>query len=255
MPGKKRTIIAGNWKMHKSIEETREFIHTLAPQISDSKNQVFLAIPYTAIQEAAKAAQGKITIGAQNMHWASEGAFTGEISGKMLKDAGAKFVILGHSERRTVFGEENRVINKKILHALEVGLQPLVCVGETEKERERGLTEEILDAQLTQCFEGVKEKQMKQIVLAYEPVWAIGTGLTATPQQAQEMHLFCRELLANRYAKDVIEHLPILYGGSVNPSNIRSLLEQPDIDGALVGGASLSVDSFSQIVNYQTINV
>lgn len=248
------TVIVGNWKMFKNIADTKAFIHKLVPLIAENKNPVYLAVPFTAIHSAFNEAKNTgITIGAQNMNDAIEGAYTGEISAPMLAEAGAEFVILGHSERRYIFGEGNRFINKKMKRAFEQGIQPILCIGETGHERDRGITKDVLEDQLIHCLEGIADEQIMKMILAYEPVWAIGTGKTATPEEAQEMHAFCRELLAKRCSGKIADRVPILYGGSVKPDNIRSLLDKPDIDGALVGGASLSVDSFSQIVNYQTI--
>jgi len=246
----RRKIIAGNWKMYKTGREAKDFVQQLLPLIEENKHPIYLAVPFTAIHSAADAARGSaISIGAQNMNDKEEGPYTGEISGAMLKEAGATFVILGHSERRYIFGEGNRFINAKLRKGIEIGLQIILCIGETEHERSRGMAEAALTDQFSHCFDAVSEQEVGNAVLAYEPVWAIGTGKTATPQQAQEMHAFCRGLLAKKYGKQVAEQISILYGGSVKPDNTRSLLEQPDIDGVLVGGGSLSVDSFSRIAN------
>ncbi|NGX42646.1 MAG: Triosephosphate isomerase [Chlamydiae bacterium] len=250
------TIIAGNWKMYKTIDEALQFVQTLAPAVSNIPSLVYLAVPFTAIKPVADRCQGtSVVIGAQNMNDASEGAFTGEIAGKMLKDAGARFVILGHSERRHVFGESSEFVNKKVKQAFVDKLQPILCVGETLQEREKGETEQVLEQQLSESLAEVTDEQLKSMVIAYEPVWAIGTGHTATPKQAQEMHQFCRNFISKKWGEETASLVPILYGGSVKPDNVRSLMDQPDIDGALVGGASLSADTFLQIVNYQTINV
>lgn len=230
-------LIAGNWKMYKTVPEAVEFVKTLAPLVADSQAEVLLAVPYTAIAAAAEAAAGtNILIGAQNMNDASEGAFTGEIAARMLVDAGAKFVILGHSERRHVFGESDEFVNRKVKRALADGLRPIVCVGETLKQREAGQTDEVLEGQVEGSLRGIGGANF---VLAYEPVWAIGTGKSATPEQAEKEHAFLRGIVG--------EH-QILYGGSVKPENASALLAQEDIDGLLVGGASLAPESFAQIV-------
>lgn len=189
------------------------------------------------------------------MNDANEGAFTGEIAARMLKDAGARFAIIGHSERRHIFGESNEFINKKVKQAFSTGLQPILCVGETLKEKEEGKSQQVIEHQIRQGLADISSEQLSQMIIAYEPVWAIGTGRTATPEQAQENHQFCRQLIGKIWKGDVAAVVPILYGGSVKPDNARSLMEQPDIDGVLVGGASLSAETFAQIVNYQTINV
>lgn len=239
-------IIAGNWKMYKTIGQAREFIQKLAKVLPPIPTRVFIAPSYTAIQAAAEVAFAtKIVIGAQNMHEADAGAFTGAVSASMLKDAGARFVILGHSERRHIFHETNLLINQKIKRAVQDGLIPILCIGETQKERDAKETKKILHLQLEECL---KEISPKEIVIAYEPVWAIGTGKTATPEMAEEAHLLCREFLNTLWGKSTSERLNILYGGSVTPETAPSLLKQPNIDGALVGGASLHVDKFLQII-------
>jgi triosephosphate isomerase len=248
------TVITGNWKMYKTIDEAVRFVKELAPLVQESTAQVYLAVPFTAIHATAEVAKStKIVIGAQNMNDASEGAFTGEIAARMLKEAGAKFVILGHSERRKIFHETNSFINKKVKRALIEGLQPILCVGETKEEREQNKTAEVLESQISQSLADLSAEQLASLILAYEPVWAIGTDLAATPEMAQKEHEFCRSIVAKNWGSDFAEHLVIQYGGSVKPDNAKALLEQPDIDGLLVGGASLSVDSFSKIVNSQKI--
>ncbi len=231
-------IIAGNWKMHKTIEEATLFLKALIPHISKARAQIMIAPPFTAIAECCKTVKGtKILIGGQNMGDAEEGAYTGEISGRMLKEAGASFVILGHSERRTIFGETDELINRKVLRALSDGLTPILCIGETQEQRQKGKSAAVLKNQLDGCLRGFSSGNL---IIAYEPIWAIGTGKTATPEMAQEMHGVIRQHLGQR--------LPILYGGSVKPANIESLLIQPDIDGALIGGASLEVEAFAKMV-------
>ena len=253
---KRHAIIAANWKMHKTLADTRNFIRKLVPLITDPNATVFIAVPFTSLETAAMTSSGtSIFIGAQNMNDCSSGAFTGEVSGEMLKDAGAEFVLLGHSERRRIFGENNGFINRKIKHAIELGLQPILCIGETQAEKDKDLAEKILKQQLQECLKDLDSARLDKLILAYEPVWAIGTGLTATPEEAQKRHTFCRELLGQLFNQKVGQTTPILYGGSVNPSNIGSLMKLPDVDGVLVGGASLSVDTFSLIINYQTTSV
>jgi triosephosphate isomerase (TIM) len=246
----RQKIIVANWKMYKTIGETAEFIKELIQELSEQSPSVYLAVPFTAIKTASDLAEGNdIVIGAQNMNDASEGAFTGEIAGRMLKDAGAKFVILGHSERRQIYKESNAFINRKVKRAIKDDLQAILCVGETLEEREEGTTQEILNKQITECLEGVDVSELNKIILAYEPIWAIGTGKTATPEMAEEAHQFCRQSLKNISNKETADSISILYGGSVKPDNAKGLMEQPDIDGLLVGGASLSLDSFFKIVN------
>jgi triosephosphate isomerase len=244
-------LIVGNWKMHKTTVEAEKFITTLRQQVEGTQRRVYLAVPFTSMSIAVQAAKGsRIGIGAQNMHDQVEGAFTGEISSHMLKDCGATFVILGHSERRQQFIETNSFIHRKLLRALHDGLTPILCIGELQYEREGGEHERVLTLQLEEAFQGVNTDQAAQVVIAYEPVWAIGTGLTATPQVAQATHRFIRTWLENRFGLDLSERICLLYGGSVKPDNITSLMQQTDIDGVLVGGASLDVKTFAQIVNY-----
>lgn len=250
---KRPVIIAGNWKMHKNIEDAVTFVQELAPAIEEGGPIVYIAAPYTAIQPVAAAAEGSlITIGAQNMNDASEGAFTGEIAALMIQDAGAKFVLLGHSERRHLFNETSPLINRKVQRALEVGLQPILCVGETLEEREAGQTEEVLATQIKESLAGVDKKALGLLILAYEPVWAIGTGKSASPEEAQAAHKFCRDLIGEEWGKRPASALPILYGGSVTPDNVHELIGQADINGVLVGGASLQAGTFAKIINYQT---
>lgn len=240
-------IIAANWKMHQTIGQAQTFIQKLADLVSDVPARIFIAPPFTAISAAAQAASStKIVIGAQNMHEADSGPFTGEISASMLKDAGARFVILGHSERRSIFQESDALINRKMQRALEgKQLLPILCIGETQKERDAGKVKETIQGQLEACL---KEISPSEIVLAYEPVWAIGTGKTATPEMAEEAHLICREFLGSLWGKPVAERTSIIYGGSVTPETAPLLLKQSNIDGALVGGASLDIEKFIQII-------
>lgn len=243
------TIIAGNWKMHKTIEEATLFLETLAPLIAEASSIVMIAPPFTAIADCFRVTEGtNIYIGAQNMSDSEEGAFTGEISARMLKDAGAQFVILGHSERRSHFGETDELIHHKLKRAIIEDLPPILCIGETEHDREKGHSEKVLKKQLEGCLGGLTTEELQNLIIAYEPVWAIGTGKTATPEIAQEIHEMIRDYVAENWDEDLADELPIIYGGSVKPSNIDSLLIQPDIDGALIGGASLDVEAFSTMV-------
>ncbi len=242
----RKRVVAGNWKMYKIIPEAVEFVTTLAPLLEGSQAEVYLAVPYTAIASVVEAVgESEIVIGAQNMNDAGEGAYTGEIAARMLLDVGARFVVLGHSERRHVFGETSAFVNKKVKRALAEGLQPILCVGETIEEREAGRTDEILAQQLEESLEGIDD--LNGLILAYEPVWAIGTGHSATPEEAQKEHAFLRAKVREKWG-DAADELVIQYGGSVKPANAGELMSQPDIDGVLVGGASLSATSFSEIV-------
>lgn len=252
MVNKRPEVIVGNWKMYKTIEESVDFIEKLTPLVSESEPFVYLAAPFTALQATSKASEGtKIVVGAQNMNDATEGAFTGEVAASMLLDVGAKFVILGHSERRQLFGETSSFVNKKVKRSLAEGLKPIVCVGETLEERESGKTEEIVMQQISESLEGISTEELEKILIAYEPVWAIGTGRTATPKEAQEVHAFQRHHIGEVWGKVAADKIGILYGGSVKPANARELMQQNDIDGLLVGGASLSPESFGSIINYQ----
>jgi triosephosphate isomerase (TIM) len=241
-------IVIGNWKMHKTMREATAFLETLFPLLKKCKAKIFLAVPYTSIAPASKLAKEEgIFIGAQNMHDAREGAFTGEIAALMLKEAGAEFVLLGHSERRHVFGETNEFIQKKVVRALQDDLIPVVCVGETAAEREEEKTEEILEQQICACLDSVPKEEAGKLVLAYEPVWAIGTGKTASAAMANEAHAVCRKTLTKLFGKRIAAKIPILYGGSVKADNAASLAAEPEIDGLLVGGASLEPKTFAKI--------
>ena len=244
-------LIAGNWKMYKTAAEAREFISALSKKTAPSQRRIVLAVPFTAIEAGVEAAKGtKISIGAQNMHDQMEGAFTGEISLRMLKASGASYVILGHSERRQYFKETNAFIHRKLELALKEGLIPILCIGELADERESGKYRDVLKLQLEQCLQNLKAAQVEKVVIAYEPVWAIGTGKTATPEIAQDVHRFIRNWIEEKYSMGCAEQTCLIYGGSVKPDNIASLMQQTDIDGVLVGGASLEVESFAKIVNY-----
>ncbi len=243
-------IIAGNWKMYTTASEAVQLVEHLKPLV-ENLNGVEIAVcpPFVNLIPVAQALKGShIRLGSQNMYWEEEGAFTGEVSAKMLKEVGCHFVILGHSERRQYFGETNEGVNKKVKKALASGLWPIVCIGETLEEREKGITENVIQSQLEGCFQGLSSTDMKKIVIAYEPVWAIGTGRNATPEQAEEVHRFIRRWIENRFGKETAEAIRIQYGGSVKPENAKDLLSQPNIDGALVGGASLKAESFATIV-------
>jgi triosephosphate isomerase len=243
-------IIAGNWKMYKTHEEAFQLASALKQKLSDIDSvKVVLCPPFTALASVRDATLGSnILLGAQNMHWEKEGAFTGEISPQMLLTMGCKYVIIGHSERRGYFFETNETINLKVKSALGFGLIPIVCVGEKLEEREANKTEQVVENHVRGAFGDLTGDFATKCVIAYEPVWAIGTGKTATPSQANEVHLFIRELLSSMFDQDCAEKINILYGGSVKPENSKELLEMPDIDGALVGGASLDADSFEKIV-------
>jgi triosephosphate isomerase (TIM) len=245
----RRTIIAGNWKMYKTLKEGEELVVGLKREIYNLESlDIVVCPPYTLLAYLADALESSnIALGAQDLYWQNEGAFTGEVSGRMLKDAGCKFVIIGHSERRQFFGETNETVNNKLKSALENGLTPIVCVGESLGEREKGFTFKVIEDHVSNGLKGIEGDDSLKIVLAYEPVWAIGTGKTATPAQAQEVHKYIRGLLAKLYNKDIADEIRIQYGGSVKPDNIVELMTQPDVDGALVGGASLKVESFAEI--------
>lgn len=243
-------IIAANWKMYKTIPETEEFIAEIIPLIADSSARILVAVPFTSIRPAVeKSANTPLIIGAQNMNDAAEGAFTGEIAAKMLVDVGAKFVIIGHSERRRIFGEDDQLIARKLQSAIENGLQPLLCIGETLSERENEEMEDVLATQLSQCLEKMDASKLNQLIIAYEPVWAIGTGISATAEKAQEAHQFCREYLTQRWGAEIANKIPILYGGSVKPETASSFLKEADINGLLVGSASLNAKTFAAIVD------
>lgn len=246
-------IIAGNWKMYKSLDETRDFINGLILHLKNTRCEVYLAVPFTLLDKAyLEARASKIAVGAQNMHDELEGAFTGEISARMLKELHAVFVILGHSERRNLFLESDAFINRKVKRAIATNLQAILCIGEKQNERDEGRTEEVLTQQLDESLKEITKEDLKNIVLAYEPVWAIGTGKTATPEIAEETHKFCRSYAAERWGDEAAEGLRILYGGSVKPDNIAALMSKPNIDGALVGGASLKVESFAKLIHFDS---
>ncbi len=242
----RKPIVVGNWKMNKTIAETKEFVAAVDGKLND-KATWGIATPYLALQ-AAKAGAENLVIAAENCHFEDNGAFTGEISCDMLKEINVEWVILGHSERRQYFGETDATVNAKTLKALDKGLAPIVCVGETLEEYEAGSTKDVCKTQTTAAFKDVKAEDMEKVVIAYEPVWAIGTGKTATNEIAQDVCAYIRSVLADMFTTEVADKVRIQYGGSVKPATIKELLEQPDIDGALVGGASLEVDSFLAMV-------
>ncbi len=249
----RKPIIAGNWKMYKNVSESVSLAAALAPLAAKTEHcEVVICPTFPALFPVAQAVKNSsIKVGGQNLYWEKEGAFTGEISGPMLKAAGCDFVIIGHSERRQYFGETDATVNKKIYAALESGLKPIVCIGETLQEREGNITFKVLEKQLSGSLAGLKSEQFDQIVVAYEPVWAIGTGKTASPAQAQEVHAFVRSEVSKLFGAAVADKLRILYGGSVKPENVKELMSQTDIDGALVGGASLKAESFAGIINFK----
>lgn len=246
----RKPIIAGNWKMNKTIQEAIELVTLLKRAITDTQHvDVVICPPFTALSEISEILiHSDIQLGAQDLYWEDKGAFTGEVSGPMLKDAGAKFVIVGHSERRQFFHETHDSVNKKTKAALRSGLTPIVCVGELLNEREAGKTFAVLAEQLKGAFAGFSKEEMQALILAYEPVWAIGTGKVATPAQAQEAHAFIRAEIQKAFGEQVSKALRIQYGGSVKAENIAELIKEADIDGALVGGASLDAAGFAQIV-------
>jgi triosephosphate isomerase len=249
----RRPVIAGNWKMYKTIAEAVAFIDSFKPKVADAVHcDIVVAPPFTALSAAAKAAAGSnIHVAGQDMGWEKEGAFTGDVSGPMLRDASCTHVIIGHSERRQYHHESDENVNRKVRAALAAGLTPIVCVGETLAEREANRTRELLERQFKGGFTALTVQDFSRIIIAYEPVWAIGTGRTATPEIAAESHRVLRGLVGEQFGEEAAEKVQILYGGSVNPGNIKGLMAEDEIDGALVGGASLKVDSFSAIVSYQ----
>ncbi len=247
----RKKVIAGNWKMNKVPNEAIEFISELAPLVKDTENEVVLCVPYTDLFYSLLHAQDtNIKIGAQNMHYEEKGAYTGEVSGEMLKSIGVEYVIIGHSERRAYYGETDETVNKKLKKALSLGLKPIVCVGESLNQRESGEAKEVVTTQTRLALEGLKNDEVEKTIIAYEPIWAIGTGKTATKEDANETIKWIREEIEKIYGKDVAESVIIQYGGSVKSGNAKDLFEMSDIDGGLVGGASLDAQEFAKIVNY-----
>lgn len=245
----RKKVIAGNWKMNMLPDEAMNFINGIADIANNSKNEIILCVPYTDLFYSLLTAQGsKVRIGAQNMHWEEKGAYTGEVSGKMLKVINVEYVIIGHSERRQYFNETDETVNKKIKSALANELKPIVCVGETLAQREEGKTKDVITTQTRLALEGLSNQQVKNVIIAYEPIWAIGTGKTATKDDANNSIKEIRNEIENIYGKEVAENISILYGGSVNKDNCEELFRASDIDGGLIGGASLKVDEFEQII-------
>ena len=247
----RKKVIAGNWKMNMLPNEAMAFIEGLAPLVKDAEAEVILCVPYTDLFYSLLTAQDtKIKIGAQNMHWKESGAYTGEVSGKMLKSIGVEYVIIGHSERRQYFNENDETVNKKVKAAFDNELNPIVCVGETLEQRESGKAEEIITTQTKLALEGLSDEQVKNTIIAYEPIWAIGTGKTATADDANNAIKAIRNEIAKNYGQNIANEVIIQYGGSVKASNAKELFNTTDIDGGLVGGASLKVEEFAKIVNY-----
>ena len=244
-------VIAGNWKMNNDINESKDLISKLLGGIKNlnSTCEIVICPAFVSLSEASSMIlNSKIKLGAQNIHEEANGAFTGEVSAKMLLGVGCEYVIIGHSERRTIYKESNELINKKIIRALKNNLKPIFCIGELLEEREKNITEQVIKSQVLKGLQDFSVNDLKDLIIAYEPVWAIGTGKTATPQQAEEVHLFIRTLLADNFSSEFGENLSILYGGSVKPDNSKELLSQKNIDGALIGGACLNADSFINII-------
>ena len=247
----RRKVIAGNWKMNMLPDATIKFIDELIPLVKDTDNEVVLCVPYTDLFYALLTAQNtNIKIGAQNMHWEESGAYTGEISGQMLKSIGVEYVIIGHSERRQYFAETDETVNQKLISALNCGLKPIVCVGETLEQRENGEAKNVVTKQIELALRNITDEQVTNTIIAYEPIWAIGTGKTATKEDADEMIGTIREKISNIYRQSTADRVIIQYGGSVKSSNASELFSMPNIDGGLVGGASLKPEEFSKIVNY-----
>jgi len=248
----RQKLIAANWKMYKNPDQTRQFFRDFLPLVAGhDRDEIVVCPPYVNLHAALESAQGsQVAIGAQDVYWKDEGAFTGEISSPMLNAVGCTHVIIGHSERRQYFGESDDTVNLKLKAALEHGLTPIACVGEVLEEREAGLTEDVLRRQCVRAFHAISAKKAAKLVVAYEPVWAIGTGKTATPALASDAHVIIRGEAAKAFGQEFAEQLRILYGGSVKPDNAKALMSEEEIDGALVGGASLEPKSFAAIVRY-----
>ena len=246
----RKKVIAGNWKMNNDLNESQDLVSKIINGLgNDTKCDVIVCPPFTSLNEVSSLVKNTpVKLGAQNLYFEESGAFTGEISATMLKSVGCEYVIIGHSERRTIFGELDDVINKKIQRALKQNLKPIFCVGELLEQREDGTTMEVVKNQILNGLKDITPAQLSEIIIAYEPVWAIGTGKTATPEQAQEVHAAIRELIVENFSEDVADNLVIQYGGSVKPDNAGELLSKKDIDGALVGGACLKADSFLGII-------
>ena len=246
----RKKIIAGNWKMNKNSEETKAYFKTFNELVKDCENEIIICTPFIDLAVAKDVASANVFIGAQNMHFEDKGAFTGEVSGKMLKDINVKYVIIGHSERREYFNETDESVNRKIKSALAHSLTPILCVGETLQEREAGKAKEKVVSQIVKDFNEIDDSNINNIIVAYEPIWAIGTGKTASSQDANEACKWIRDEIRNLYGDNVADNIKILYGGSVKSSNSKELFEMSDIDGGLVGGASLEPEEFAKIANY-----
>lgn len=245
----KNKIIAGNWKMNNNREQTEQLITALIPLVQDTNNTVIICVPFTDLCKAVKLTKGtNIHVGAQNCHWKESGAFTGEIAPSMLTEIGVEYVVIGHSERRTYFGETDATVLARTKAALSAGLKPIVCIGETLEERNGGKMEEVLRRQVLEGFKDISVQELEHIIVAYEPVWAIGTGVTATDEQANDAIRFVREVFAEKYGKQAADALYIQYGGSMNDKNAEGLLAMPQIDGGLIGGASLVAEKFAAVV-------
>ena len=247
----RKPIIAGNWKMNKTPAEAAQLVKDLAPLVADASCDVVVCTPavnFTAVAEAIKGTN--IKLGAQNMHWKESGAYTGELSADMLKACGVEYVVLGHSERRQYFGETDKTVNLRTKAAVAAGIVPIICVGEMKDERESGYTDILVEYQTLMALHGLTNEEIKNVVIAYEPVWAIGTGLTATDEQANETIGVIRKAIERKYGKDVADTVRIQYGGSMNPKNVKGLMAQPEIDGGLIGGASLKAPDFTAVVMY-----
>lgn len=250
---KRKAVIAGNWKMNKTPREAKKLLSEIIPVAKDAQCEVIACVPYVDLAAALETVEGtNVKIGAENCHWAESGAFTGEISTGMLREMGVEYVVIGHSERRQYFGETDETVNKRTKAALAAGLKPIVCVGELLWERECNITEEVIARQIKLDFYGVSAQEFENIIIAYEPVWAIGTGKTATAEQAQEVCLFIRETLARLYSREVADGVTIQYGGSMNDANAAELLSKEDVDGGLIGGASLVAEKFGAIIKAAT---
>ena len=244
-------IIAGNWKMNKTPAEAAELVQALKPLVKDAKCTVVVCVPALCVQAVKQAAKGsKIKVGVQNMHWEPAGAYTGELSADMLKACGVEYVVVGHSERRQYFGETDETVNKRALAAIRNGITPIICVGERKEQREGGYTDTLVEYQTLTALTGMTADEVKKVVVAYEPVWAIGTGLTATDEQANETIGVIRAAIARKYGKRVADKVRIQYGGSMKPANASGLMAQPEIDGGLIGGASLKAEDFAKVVNF-----
>lgn len=247
----RKPIIAGNWKMNKSVSEAKELIKQIRDIDLNPEVEAVICTPAIDLQTAVELTKGtRVKVGAQNMHFEESGAFTGEISPTMLTDLGVEYVVLGHSERREYFHEDDSLINKKVLSALSHNLVPILCVGETLEEREAGKEKDKVKGQIVENLKDVKAEEFDKVVIAYEPIWAIGTGKTASSDDAEEMCAYIRELIADNFGKDAADKVRLQYGGSVKPNNVKELMAKPNVDGALVGGASLEAESFGALVNY-----